>query len=62
MTKICSRCVMDSSDTGIEFDRHGNCSHCSNYLTKVQLKSILKTLQKMNTTISLKQILIKMII
>src|SRR4051794_36245945 len=26
--RICSRCVMDTSDPGITFDRDGVCSHC----------------------------------
>ncbi len=27
----CTRCVMDTSDTGISFDEAGVCSHCRNY-------------------------------
>ncbi|MDG5499210.1 N-acetyl sugar amidotransferase [Marinobacter sp. BGYM27] len=26
--KICSRCVMDTSDPDIQFDKHGVCNHC----------------------------------
>lgn len=29
--KICSQCVMDSSDPNIKFDEHGICSHCNNF-------------------------------
>ena len=31
MTKVCSRCVMDTSDPLIGFDRAGVCSHCRNF-------------------------------
>ena len=30
----CTRCVMDTSDPEITFDRDGRCSHCSEYLKK----------------------------
>ena len=29
MTKVCSRCVMDSSIPGIRFDENGVCNYCS---------------------------------
>ena len=29
--KICTRCVMDSSDPDITFDARGVCSHCENF-------------------------------
>lgn len=29
--RICSRCVMDTSDRGILFDENGVCNHCHNY-------------------------------
>jgi N-acetyl sugar amidotransferase len=29
--RICSRCVMDTSDPEISFDDHGVCNHCRNY-------------------------------
>jgi N-acetyl sugar amidotransferase len=28
---ICSRCIMDTSDPGIKFDRQGNCDYCNNF-------------------------------
>lgn len=29
--KMCSRCIMDTSDSMIKFDEHGLCDHCNNY-------------------------------
>ena len=29
--KICSNCVMDTSDTNIVFDEHGVCERCNEY-------------------------------
>ena len=26
--RICSRCVMDTTDPNITFDSHGQCNHC----------------------------------
>lgn len=31
----CSRCVMDTSDPEIVFDKHGNCNHCNNYFERI---------------------------
>lgn len=33
--QLCVRCVMDTSDPEIEFDSHGVCNHCTNYLKRV---------------------------
>lgn len=30
-TKICTRCIMDTTDTSIEFDEQGVCNHCRKY-------------------------------
>ncbi len=30
--KICNRCVMDTSDSEIQFDHLGNCNHCNDFL------------------------------
>jgi len=30
--QICNRCVMDTSDPGIQFDHLGNCNHCNDFL------------------------------
>ena len=30
-SKICSRCVMDTTDTKIVFDQNGICNHCHNF-------------------------------
>lgn len=32
--QICSRCVMDTSDPWIVFDRHGRCNHCIDFLER----------------------------
>ncbi len=29
--KICSRCIMDTTDPDISFDEDGVCCHCKNY-------------------------------
>ena len=29
--KICSRCIMDTSDAVIQFDLNGHCDHCNNF-------------------------------
>ena len=31
MNKVCSRCVMDTSDSKIQFDANGICDHCHNF-------------------------------
>ena len=31
--QICSRCVMDTSDPWIQFDSHGRCNHCREFLS-----------------------------
>lgn len=35
--QICNRCVMDTSDPDIVFDKLGNCNHCEDFLTRVSL-------------------------
>ncbi len=30
--QICNRCVMDTSDSYIEFDQNGNCNHCNDFI------------------------------
>ncbi len=32
MYRVCSRCVMDTSDPEIEFDAEGHCNHCNEFL------------------------------
>lgn len=34
--KICSNCVMDSSDSRIQFDSNGMCDHCNDFYTNVK--------------------------
>lgn len=36
MFKICSNCVMDSSDPNITFDEEGVCNHCRNFKTNIR--------------------------
>lgn len=33
--KICSNCIMDTSDSGITFDQDGVCDYCNNYKTQI---------------------------
>ena len=33
--KICNRCVMDTTDSKIQFDRDGKCDHCQNFETNI---------------------------
>jgi N-acetyl sugar amidotransferase len=33
--KICSKCIMDTSDPGIEFDEFGYCSYCNNFAINI---------------------------
>jgi len=32
--RICTRCVMDTSDPWIHFDNHGHCNHCRDFLER----------------------------
>jgi N-acetyl sugar amidotransferase len=38
--KICSRCIMDTSDSEIIFDKHGVCNHCLRYYTLKETRII----------------------
>jgi N-acetyl sugar amidotransferase len=40
--KICTRCIMDTSDPDIWFDEKGVCSHCHKYESVIQSTSYLK--------------------
>jgi len=40
--KICTRCIMDTSDPDIWFDQQGVCSHCHKYEDVIHGKSYLK--------------------
>lgn len=33
--QICNRCVLDTSDPYIEFDKQGNCNHCNEYINNI---------------------------
>jgi len=37
---MCSKCVMDSTDTQIKFDRHGVCNHCREYDYKIKRSTL----------------------
>ena len=39
--KICSNCVMDTSDSKITFNDNGMCDHCENFYNNI--KSLLET-------------------
>lgn len=34
--KICTRCIMDTSDPNIRFDQHGVCEYCANFDTVIK--------------------------
>ena len=34
--RICTRCVMDTSDPEISFDEHGQCNHCTSALARLE--------------------------
>ena len=36
LNKICSRCIMDSTDLKIKFDRDGLCDYCTNFDNKIK--------------------------
>jgi N-acetyl sugar amidotransferase len=38
MYKICSNCIMDTSDSRIKFDPNGMCDHCNDFYTNVKPK------------------------
>jgi hypothetical protein len=33
--RICSKCIMDTSDAGITFDARGWCDYCNNFHTNI---------------------------
>ncbi len=53
--RVCNRCVMDTSDSKIIFDKEGNCDHCNVFFNNIQPKwksniansnNILKLIEK----------------
>ena len=38
MARVCTRCVMDDSDSGITFDEQGQCNVCTRYLEQTELR------------------------
>jgi N-acetyl sugar amidotransferase len=38
MARVCTRCVMDDSDSGITFDERGICNVCTRYLEQKELR------------------------
>ena len=51
--QICKRCIMDTSDPGISFDKEGICNHCKDYDNQMQylhtekeLEEIVKKIKK----------------
>ncbi len=38
MAKVCTRCVMDDSDSGVTFNEQGQCNVCTRYLEQTQLR------------------------
>ena len=35
--RICTRCVMDTTDPAIEFDETGQCNYCAKWLGKAKV-------------------------
>ena len=35
--RMCTRCVMDTSDPAIEFDDQGRCNHCTSYDDQIKM-------------------------
>lgn len=51
--QICKRCIMDTSDPGISFDKNGVCNHCKDYdsqnqylYSEKELKKIIEKIKK----------------
>jgi N-acetyl sugar amidotransferase len=52
--KVCTKCIMDTTDPGITFDENGICSHCKRYQeraekelkNKTELQEIIKQIKK----------------
>lgn len=52
---MCTRCIMDTTDTDIIFDEHGFCNHCTMALNKLKefhFKSEQKREQKLNEIVN----------
>ena len=52
--QICARCVMDTSDPGIEFDENGVCNHCRAYdkIVREKMLSVSKRKAELENIIS----------
>lgn len=37
--KICSRCIMDTTDPDIDFDENGHCNHCRSYFNRISTEA-----------------------
>ena len=51
--RLCKNCIMDSSDSNIEFDENGQCIYCNNFYNiilpkwKTLRKGLFKTIEKL---------------
>ena len=52
--KICTRCIMDTTDPDIEFDENGVCNHCKRYDEKIKERLFLSEAgqQKLNKLVA----------
>ena len=66
--RICKNCIMDSSDSGIEFDENGQCIYCNNFYNIIlpkwnnnlkDEKGLFKTIEKIKKESKLKYPLIE---
>ena len=48
MEKICSNCVMDTTDPNIQFNASGVCNHCTNFYENILPFLIKKRKEKKN--------------
>lgn len=46
--QVCTRCVMDTSDSDIEFDENGYCNHCRSYFERIDTLNNSKKYSKEN--------------
>lgn len=58
MYKICTNCVMDTTDSAIFFDRNGVCDHCNNFLNETLPAwnySVIDNYKLKNLTVEIKE-------
>lgn len=46
--RICTRCIMDTTASDIDFDDHGQCSYCSDFLARLDRTGLAATEDQRN--------------